>query len=253
MKSLYLAWQDYENRRWLPVGLLTFKDNLYKFVYTKGALESNHFSPFGRMNDLYSVYESCELFPLFSNRLMSNKRPEFKEFMKWLNLDADNLDPFTVLALTGGIRGTDNLEVFLCPEPNKEGNYELSFFNHGLSHTPAFAVETVNNLQIGEKLFLLHDVQNPYDALALAIRTDDPATIIGYCPRYLAEDFHKLLQKSPKEVTVTVVRVNYEAPLHLRLLCKITSPWEEGFKPCSHKFYEPLAGSKECRCEQCQK
>ena len=37
MKTLYLAWQDPEDRRWLPVGRLNFDGHVYRFVYTKGA------------------------------------------------------------------------------------------------------------------------------------------------------------------------------------------------------------------------
>ena len=40
MKTLYLAWQDPEDRRWLPVGRLSFDGHVYRFVYTK--VPSNH-------------------------------------------------------------------------------------------------------------------------------------------------------------------------------------------------------------------
>jgi hypothetical protein len=37
MKTLYLAWQDPEDRRWFPVGRLSFDGYVYRFVYTNGA------------------------------------------------------------------------------------------------------------------------------------------------------------------------------------------------------------------------
>jgi len=40
MKTLYLAWQDAKDRRWFPVGQLSFDGDIYQFVYTKGALRS---------------------------------------------------------------------------------------------------------------------------------------------------------------------------------------------------------------------
>src|SRR5262250_671161 len=49
MKTLYLAWQDPEDRRWLPVGRLSFDGHVYRFVYTKGAEQSPRFVPFGAM------------------------------------------------------------------------------------------------------------------------------------------------------------------------------------------------------------
>lgn len=241
MKSLYLAWQDQETRRWLPVGCLTCNERLYKFYYTKGAEVSNNFLPFGRMTDLKAVYESNELFPLFANRLLTPNRPEYKEFIDWLGLSDSIVDPFVVLALTGGIRGTDNLEVFPCPKP-MNGRYEIKFFNHGLRYAPEVAVERVNKLVHGDKLFLMHDLQNSFDSFALALRTDDPATIIGYCPRYFVKDFHHVINTCElSDVRVTVEKVNIGAPLQYKLLCKFTAPWPNGFTACANELYQPIS------------
>src|SRR5687767_106279 len=70
MKTLYLVWQNPEDRRWLPVGRLSYDGSVYRFVYTRGAKQSSRFVPFGAMRDLHVTYESPELFPLFANRLM---------------------------------------------------------------------------------------------------------------------------------------------------------------------------------------
>ena len=67
MKTVYLAWQEPKDRGWFPVGRLSFDGNVYQFVYTKGALKSPNFIPFGRMLNLRDVYVSKELFPLFAN------------------------------------------------------------------------------------------------------------------------------------------------------------------------------------------
>jgi hypothetical protein len=145
------------------------------------------------------------------------------------------------LGLTEGLRGTDSLEVFQCPVPTKEGNYEVRFFSHGIRHLPEHAINGVNNLKTGEKLFLLRDVQNPHDSLALALRTDDPVTIVGYCPRYLSADFNQILDKVGLTIPeVRVLQVNLDAPIQLRLLCKLVSIWPESFQPCSDELYEYL-------------
>ena len=81
MKVLYLAWQDPDQRNWVPVGKLSFENGFYHFVYTQGAKKFPNFVPFGRMTDLYATYESKELFPLFANRLLSKSRPEYKDFL----------------------------------------------------------------------------------------------------------------------------------------------------------------------------
>jgi len=36
MKTLFLAWQDYESRSWSPIGRLTFDEKRYQFVYIQG-------------------------------------------------------------------------------------------------------------------------------------------------------------------------------------------------------------------------
>lgn len=241
MKTLYLAWQDQDTRRWLPVGCLTYDGNLFRFYYTKGATVSDNFMPFGRMIDLKAVYGSEQLFPLFANRLLSANRPEYKEFINWLDIPNGSVDPFEVLALTGGLRGTDNLEVFPCPKPIN-GRYEIKFLNHGLRYAPDEAIQRVSKLNHGDRLFLMHDLQNSHDAFALALRTDDPATIIGYCPRYFVKDFHHILNGcEPLEVNVTVEKVNLDAPLQFKLLCKFSAPWPEGFTACANELYQPIA------------
>lgn len=240
MKQLYLAWQDPQSRSWHPVGLLTMDEGgTYRFVYTKGAEKIPNFC-LGRMKGLRVVYESSELFPLFSNRLLPNSRPEFKKYLVWLNIrDEDRLK---MLAITEGIRGTDTLEVFRCPTPNSKGEYEVVFLSHGLRHLPSHAVERVNTLKRGDRLFLVLDPQNMYDPMAIALRTDNPVEIVGYCPRYLSPDFRELLRRnSPEYVMVSVERVNTDAPLNLRLLCKIIAPWPDKFEPCSAEEFMPLA------------
>jgi hypothetical protein len=84
------------------------------------------------------------------------------------------------------------------------------------------------------------DPQNSHDSYAIALRTDDPATIVGYCPRYLSRDFLEILENSPDSGEVRVKRLNAEAPIQLRLLCTLTADWPENFKPCSSEFYQEL-------------
>ena len=137
-----------------------------------------------------------DLFPLFRNRLLSNSRPEYKEYVKWLGINNDEESPLDILAMTEGIRATDTLEVFKYPTPNSKGEYEVDFFSHGLRYVSKRVLERVNHLKKGERLFLAFDMQNEYDAKAMALRTDDPVEFVGYCPRYLAPDFLKLLEKN---------------------------------------------------------
>ena len=98
----------YRSLNWFPVGRLSFDGLVYRFVYTKGALKSLNFIPFGKMGDLNVIYESKELFPLFANRLLSITRPENKAFLDWLHIPNSENDPLTLLGRSEGIRGTDS-------------------------------------------------------------------------------------------------------------------------------------------------
>ena len=240
--KLYVARQDPKNRSWYPLGILTVDENdIYRFVYTKGTQSMKNFVFLGRMTDFDAVYESKDLFPLFRNRLLSDSRPEYKEYLKWLGINKDEDSPLNILAMTEGIRATDTLEVFKYPTPNSKGEYEVDFFSHGLRYVSKRVLERVNHLKKGERLFLAFDMQNEYDSKAMALRTDDPVEFVGYCPRYLAPDFLKLLEKNKATDTlVTVVRVNKDAPLNLRLLCKLVAPWPKDFHPFSDDTFKPL-------------
>jgi HIRAN domain len=245
MTVLYLSWQDPQSRDWFPVGKLTLEMGVYRFVYTKGATLSKNFVPFGSMRDLYEVYRSPDLFPLFANRLISKKRPEYRDFLRWLDLRENEADPLVLLARTEGVRATDSLTLFPCPEPDPDGHYVVHFFSHRLRHLPDEARLRVNALRAGDRLYLLPDPQNPHDGCAIALRTNDPATIVGYCPRYISRDFLEILENAPHSVEVRVKRVNADAPIQLRLLCTLTADWPERFRPCTSEFYQELGDDAE--------
>jgi hypothetical protein len=245
MKVLYLAWQDPHSRQWYPVGKLSAEDGVYRFVYTKGAELAQNFIPLGFMQDLHAVYRSHDLFPLFANRVISKKRPEYKDFLRWLDLREDEADPIVLLARTEGVRETDSLTVFPCPERTRQGKYVAHFFGHGLRHLPDEARLRVSRLHSGDQLYLMPDMQNPHDECALALRTDDPATIVGYCPRYISCDFLQVLLNDPATVDVRVKQVNADAPIQLRLLCTLTGDWPDNFRPCSGDEYQEIAHNAE--------
>jgi hypothetical protein len=242
MKVLFVAWQDPVSRDWIPVGRLTREGGLYQYQYTKGAKRSKNFEPFGWMRDLDSLYVSEKLFPLFANRILPKSRPEYRDYMRWLGLEAREYDELEVLARSGGVRATDTLEIFPCPSPDKDGMYVGYFFCHGLRHLAPENRARVKSMNSGERLYLLQDFQNRYDPSALLLRTEDPVSFVGYCPRYYSRAFTQLLKKvDPKKVTVHAERVSADAPSELSLLCKLTAPWPRNFAPCTKGLFTGLA------------
>jgi hypothetical protein len=241
--SLFLTWQDPSTRAWFPVGKLTHDGRLYHFVYLQGAIKAKQeasFQPIISFPDFYQEYGSLELFPLFQNRLRRRSRPDYPAFMASLNLSLDQTDPIMILARSGGRRQTDTYEVFPCPEKNELGQYQIHFFAHGLRHFPDTSQARALTLQPGDLLSILHDCQNAYDSRALMLRTEDRHNV-GFCPRYLNQDFFELVEKFPHKVQVIVDRVNPAPhPLQSRLLCRLTADWETDFHPFSGPDYQPL-------------
>lgn len=241
MKALYIAWQDPKSRRWAPVGQLTRDGETYRFVYTRGAEVIQNFKPFGRMTDMHTAYFSDELFPLFANRVLPKGRPEYKEYLYWLGLNEADHDALDELARTGGLRATDSLELFPCPEPTCENNYEVRFFSRGLRHLNLENQARARDLKPGERLFLMRDLQNEHDAMALLLRTGDPIFLVGYAPRYYSEEFNQLIGLSNQEnAKVTVEQVNQDAPIQYRVLCRFASLWPVNFHPCAGENFRTL-------------
>ena len=144
------------------------------------------------------------------------------------------------MSRSGGQRATDSFEVFPCPERDAQGQYHIHFFSHGLRHLPSEIQPHIDQLQPNARLYAAHDFQNPYDKKALLLRTEDKY-IVGYCPRYLVNEFFDLLRHDPARLEILVERVNPSpTPSQFRLLCNLTAEWSEGFQPFSGEAYQPL-------------
>jgi hypothetical protein len=247
LKTLFLAWQDPDSRTWFPVGKLTREDGTYNFSYLQGAIQAGekaNFQPLWSFPDFYISYSSIELFPLFSNRLLRPSRPDYENFVQWLNIPQQKDDPIALLARSGGRRKTDSFEVFPYLERDEQGNYHIHFFAHGLRHFPKDIQQHVQSLQPGTRLLVTHDIQNAFDSRALILRTED-LHFVGYCPRYLTDDFFELISQFPQHVNAMVERVNLPpTPLQFRLLCNLTATWQEDFHPFSGPLYQSLATGK---------
>lgn len=219
INTLYVAWQQPKSNEWIVVAKLHSVRGSYQFSYTRGALRAKGFQPFHPMNKLDVIYEAPVLLPLFSNRLINKSRPDYKSYLRWLGLAAYADDPMTMLALTGGIRETDSIELFQPPQYAMGLEFQLDFFARGLSYLPKETINLVSQLNVGSELFLMKDCQSSFDSLALALRSSSAPVFAGYCPKYYAQDFRALLDEQNTGLRVCVKCVNLDAPLNMRLLC----------------------------------
>jgi hypothetical protein len=244
MNTLFVAWKQPDSGEWIPVAKLERRNDRYLFSYTRGVQRARNFVPFSRMDRIDVVYESSSIFPLFANRLISKSRPEFHDYLRWLGLTSTEDDTLSMLALTGGIRGTDSIELFQPPSISEAGEYRVEFFARSLSHLSKDAIAHIANLSQGEKLYLMRDCQNDFDPLALAIRSGTPPVFVGFCPKYYTRDLGELLLKSKGEMQVSVKCVNVDAPLNMRLLCSVSAVAPVGFSPLDESDdFQPVAGT----------
>ncbi|ELY4321608.1 HIRAN domain-containing protein [Cronobacter turicensis] len=240
--SVYVAWQAPDTHDWHVVGNLQARKSEYIFKYTKGALTSPKFTKFSGMNDVTETYVSEELFPLFKNRLLSPRRPEYPKFISWLGLDGESAEPIEILARSGGMRSTDQLQMFKRIEIGQDGEFEHFFFAHGLGYMPASANERVSGLKPGDCLRLCLDIQNSYDHAAVIIRADSPAEIVGYCPRYFARDIKNMLLDEVSSINLSVERISDDAPHNYRLLCKVSGKVSTAYvnRMCMQEEFLPV-------------
>jgi hypothetical protein len=229
MKRLFVAGQDPETREWIPVAELRQTSEGFELRYTTGATRLKGFNGLSRMQSLEKVYYSRTLFPFFSNRLVARSRPEFRDYLRWLDLDSEPSTPLEMLSITGGLRATDSYELFAPPEPCG-AEIALKFFPRGLRYQSAAMLEQLLQQTTGAQLFAMKDVQNPHDPSAIALRTERPhAMLVGYVPRYYCLGLHRLLDTPNTRVNVQVKRVNRDAPLDMKLLVSITATVPSGF------------------------
>ena len=247
-RALFVAWQNPETRRFTPVARLAQIvgddcQDCFEFVYIQAAREAAEhqgFLPFLAFPELEGLYRARQLFPMFANRILPKSRPDFADYLEQLGLPPATSSPVSILSRSGGRRATDTLELFPLPTLEPGIGYRTWFWARALRHLGPMSRERITQLQVNERLYVMCDVQNPVDPMALALRTDDRA-VVGYMPTYLLDDTHELLQTC-SFCQVYVDRLNpSSAPIQQCLLCRLESCWPAGFVPYSTPRYQPLA------------
>ncbi len=243
-RTLYLGWQDRAaSRQWFPVGRLDADEARpwYRFRHVKGAERARKTGGFDLVPgfaELHGDYESSELFPVFRNRVMSPRRPDFKDYLKGLGLDP-SVDPTEILWVDGGYRVTDFFEVFPKLVKRGDGSFVCRFFLHGFRHTNPSARERMDSLQPGDKLHVALELTNPTKQPAVQIQTRD-YFLIGWAPRYFVHDLTMSMVESKGEYRASVVRVNRAPhPTAQRLLIEMHSRWDK-HEPMSGEEFEPF-------------
>lgn len=246
-RTLYLGWQDRgKTRAWFPVGRLDvdLASPRFRFRHVRGAERAHATGGFDFVPgfpELHEDYSSPELFPVFRNRLMSPRRPDFEEYISSLDLDL-SADLTDILEVDGGQRTTDYYEVFPKLFKNDDGVFICRFFVHGLRHTNEDSCTRIEKLLPEEHLHVVIELNSPTGHPALRIQTRPDDHILGWAPRYFVHEFVKATAKSDGAYEARVVRVNpVSGPSAERVLVEMRSRWER-HEPMSGPEFEPLVG-----------
>jgi hypothetical protein len=219
-KRAFVACTNPLTGQWLPIGILSHDGKVFSFCYTNGIKFCDGFYLPG-FNDPLETYESDELFPIFTNRILSPSRPEFADVLRWCDLPPD-ADQLTILTRTGGRRVTDTLEVF--PDIDVDpinGVYSSTFFIRRANQI------VLNSLDKNKQYKVTID-QNGDNYVRL-LRID--GKIIGECPIYISELFNE-------QTKIEIVKINYDCPvLAFSFLCKVSVSLLKN-KPFQHKIFE---------------
>ena len=244
MKTLFMAWQARDaTRAWFPIGRLDVDEALsnYSFEYTGGALKAqlNGFAPLLAFPKFDEKYTSSSLFPLFQNRLISRTRADFDEYIHSLAMaDGASVNPLEVLAVSGGERKTDSLQIFPKIELTVDRKFSTRFFVHGTRHLLPMAWERVSRLKVDEALHIALEMGNPVGGIAVQIQSDD-YVMLGWSPRYLVDDLAQSLVTNRCDLKALVRRVNgSDIPFERRLLVELSGCYPEGNDPMTSPDYQ---------------
>lgn len=251
-RRLVVTWQHPITRSISPVALLEFDGHAYTFHYIRNALVVADFRPFLGFAALDRRYVSDRLFPLFAQRAMTPRRPDFTRWVTQLGLDED-ATPWEQIARSGGRRHGDTIQLFPVPVV-ANGRIDCDFLVHGMRHiargpiqvgdrsihvSPAQLEERLSTLQPGDELALCNEPLNPKNPRAILTTTTDEIPL-GWAPDLLVDEIHRIQAGSPAVVTARSVN-GPEAGWHLRLLVHLSAAVPNHFEVFTAPSWETLA------------
>ena len=243
-RTLYLAWQDDLSGQWFAVGRLDADVGkaAYRFRYTGGAERAEQeagFPPLLEFPDLRGDYQSSELFPLFANRVMNRRRPDYLDYLRGLDLPAE-ADTVDILSANGGRRETDSYEVFPKIEKDLDGGFRCRFHLHVPRQARVEDGERIKLLRRDEPLSVTLRQSDRGTDTAVQIKTAD-GHMIGWSPDYLMHDLAAAMAEPPGDCRAMVVRSAPPlVPWRHRVLIEVQGRLLADHEPMSGSDFQPL-------------
>ncbi len=239
---LIVTWQHPQSRAHEAVGVLDCRDDAHEFRYLRRALTVDGFQPFLGFAELDRAYRSRQLFPLFSQRVMRESRPDYRRHLDALYLPHD-AKAWQVLERSQGQREGDEIRVFLEPSIGVDGWSENTFLVHGVRHRlmqdPSGVERALSALRQGEVLQIVPEPDNPADSRAVLVSAIS-GTALGWVPTVLLDWVAVLLGAS--DVDARVVHVNnHDGPPGYRLLVRLAGTVPHDWRPFSGPGWEPIS------------
>lgn len=224
---LLVAMQDGASRGWHAVGFLSKHDDGWSFDYLARAVNQAWFSPLFGFPQVGHSYRSEHLFPFFSQRLMSARRPDRPAYLEALALGPD-ASSFDVLARSGGRRAGDNVELLPVPSVTASGDTCSFFLVHGIRYAQG-AGDAISRLRSHDPLILRDEPSNPVDPRAMIV-SSVTGDSLGWVPAPLLHYVRDVRESG--EHALTVVRASGpEVGKDLRLLVCLAGRYRKSQPP----------------------
>lgn len=236
--DLLVLWQRPDNRQIVPIGRFGFNGVEYTFSYTRTATELSSFRPLPGLGGLFDRYRSTTMPAVFSQRVMSDQRPDYGRYLRSLGLE--RATPWEQIVCSGGLRAGDTLQFMQMPVVS-EGTATAQFLVNGISHIPDGPLRlddrtvqvtrpqldgALAGLQKFQSVCLAREVDNPEDPHAVLVM--DGTVPLGWVPRVLSQGVRQLMDAGLAEAVVENLG-SVGASDHERLTLTIRTAAPEGF------------------------
>jgi hypothetical protein len=203
-------------RAYRPVGFLSHRRDEYQFCYLRRELRRDAFRPLpGLAQAARGAVSSPRLFPLFSERVISARRPDRQLSLEALGLPLDAA-PMEVLARSHGQRVGDTIELLPAPEGGPSEAVAFTFMTHGVRYLNPAEEARLSSLTRGERLHLRPEPTNEVNPKAQLV-TDGDNVRLGWLPDPLIDVLQDI-----EDQRLTVERANGpDVGFHFRLLVRL--------------------------------